>query len=644
MKKKSSFILILMLAIILAFSGIYFGNAYKRTHDIVSMPCLGCVGMKPIGETTQGFTSSDNIRHPTFVINQLRESVVFLHYRTDVCPACDEMEPVIEELEDVYKDVKFIHINLDHATNEEISSYYIYDVRGTPEKPTGVPMFVILTKKDDKIYYITIYGIISKEKLSTYMNDALNMYGVKKRKVFAELFTDTQCINCPKSEHALKKTNIIFISLISDAPLNISHLIQSREKSYNIPGHPTVVFDGGVEKVIGAKSEDSALTKYEEIKNSLEKKRNKIEFQANWTANKNFINGVINVSVSESVSAHVDAYLIERNSRYRDINGEPIPNGVLARILSYDINIAHEKSINVSWKDDENVLMHLDNKNAFVIVVFVIDGVVDAADEFPLNIIGNISITMQENVSISSNGTNISIIIRNLMKYEKDLSIDWDSPEYLSICGTNKTRIGAFKEVKMNFILSPRDNAPLMTRFEVKFKFKFGEDILIRVMNCIIKGDLEAPKVFSISYMPEEPHAVDVIRIQCKIDDASHIKEVMIVYFVCTKEICEMNVSEEMMKEGDTWYVTVGPFKSKYESLHYKIIAVDEWNNTKETKEYEILFKKEDKTPFSSMIWILLFILIKRKLSGYFVNRRFVVWTDSKTCDCSRGNFRQTRI
>ena len=125
----------------MAFSfGYIYG--YERSHHIASFPCLGCLGLNPTFESL-GFVERD-FEHPGFVQEGLMDGPVFLHYRTDVCPACDEMEPTVDSLEEEYGDsVTFVHMNLDHATAEEIDSYDKYDIQ-SDEGRTGVPMFVIL--------------------------------------------------------------------------------------------------------------------------------------------------------------------------------------------------------------------------------------------------------------------------------------------------------------------------------------------------------------------------------------------------------------------------------------------------------------------------------------------------------------------
>ena len=76
--------------------GHYYG--YERTHHIASFPCLGCLGLNPTFESL-GFIEGD-FDHPSFVIDSVGDTPVFLHYRTDVCPACDEMEPTVDSLEE----------------------------------------------------------------------------------------------------------------------------------------------------------------------------------------------------------------------------------------------------------------------------------------------------------------------------------------------------------------------------------------------------------------------------------------------------------------------------------------------------------------------------------------------------------------
>ncbi len=118
----------------------------------------------------------------------LKEKPVFLHYRTDRCPGCDKMEPIVAQVESVYgEDLFFVHINLDHANESAVSSFNAYD----SSHFKGVPMFTVLTlgyaRGIVKPYYATGYGFLNKKTpeegkiiLEAMISDALRLYEQNK--------------------------------------------------------------------------------------------------------------------------------------------------------------------------------------------------------------------------------------------------------------------------------------------------------------------------------------------------------------------------------------------------------------------------------------------------------------------------------
>ncbi len=145
---------------------------------IVTVICLSCVKLEPRTRLDFTFDTATGEVHPQFVLENLSKGPVFLHYRTDVCAACDDMEPVLRDIFNVSYDiteefdktilfgdtsVTFIHINLDHASEEKRNSFHIYD----KDNINGVPMFTIVTLGYDsafvKPYYATGYGFLGQE-------------------------------------------------------------------------------------------------------------------------------------------------------------------------------------------------------------------------------------------------------------------------------------------------------------------------------------------------------------------------------------------------------------------------------------------------------------------------------------------------
>ncbi|KAA0008085.1 MAG: hypothetical protein FE037_03900 [Thermoplasmata archaeon] len=172
---------------------------YNDVKDkIVSVLCLSCIKMEPRTVLKFRFETVNGGAFPDLILENLTESVIFLHFRIDVCPACNEMDPIVrdmfglESIDEPYivasknfsgVEVKLIHINLDHADSELKKLYKLFDVAGE----NGVPMFTVVTLGYDrgivKPCYATGYGFLGKSSPSAagkvimkMINDAVELY------------------------------------------------------------------------------------------------------------------------------------------------------------------------------------------------------------------------------------------------------------------------------------------------------------------------------------------------------------------------------------------------------------------------------------------------------------------------------------
>jgi len=173
--------LVLQISALIIISGslggmLVFTDVYDEVHSgIVTVLCLSCLKLQPKTKIDFTFETAYGEPHPDFVLENLTNGIVFLHYSEDACPGCDIMYPVIQNLfnitfekEDmVYKiidfeglDIAYFYINIDH-TSEEMKNYFpIYD----KDHISGLPMFAIITLGYDKgiirPYYTTVYGTL----------------------------------------------------------------------------------------------------------------------------------------------------------------------------------------------------------------------------------------------------------------------------------------------------------------------------------------------------------------------------------------------------------------------------------------------------------------------------------------------------
>jgi hypothetical protein len=175
-------LLLIQLSLIIIISGslsfmIVETDIYDRVQSgIVEVLCLSCLKLEPVTELEFIFDTSDGQPHPDFIIENLTQGVVFLHFSEDACAGCDIMYPLIMEIfsidfekEDmVYEIAKFedfnfsyYYINLDHTNDVMRNTFPIYD----KDNIKGLPMFTIITLGYDKgiikPYYTTLYGTLN---------------------------------------------------------------------------------------------------------------------------------------------------------------------------------------------------------------------------------------------------------------------------------------------------------------------------------------------------------------------------------------------------------------------------------------------------------------------------------------------------
>jgi len=154
-RKEPLFAIGIVTALVLL--GIMGAYGYTKTDNIASLPCLGCLGLAKAAKGMGGFTfdTYQDREHSEVVLEVLKESVIFLHFRTRDCPGCDDIEPTIYKVEDMYDDVAFAHVHLLYegdagdlqiSEKEEMQIFRTYDIDGKNQ----VPMMTIITLNEDE--------------------------------------------------------------------------------------------------------------------------------------------------------------------------------------------------------------------------------------------------------------------------------------------------------------------------------------------------------------------------------------------------------------------------------------------------------------------------------------------------------------
>ncbi len=200
MKKQQNIQISAVIIVSLALTGMLIGtNVYEEVQDgIVTVLCLSCLKLDP--KTTVDFTfkTANDQAHPSFVLDNISEGIVFLHFSEDACPGCDIMLPIIQDLfsvdygkEDMYStalsyqntSIAYFYTNIDHATDERADALYIYDQKHIK----GLPMFTVVSLGYDKgiikPYYTSVYGTLGRDNdsdrrafIETILQDSIDLY------------------------------------------------------------------------------------------------------------------------------------------------------------------------------------------------------------------------------------------------------------------------------------------------------------------------------------------------------------------------------------------------------------------------------------------------------------------------------------
>lgn len=163
--------------------------------------------------------------------------------------------------------------------------------------------------------------------------------------VLSELFVTTTCTNCPDSEEDLvniqKTENMFyFISFVMDE----NDEADERADDYGVMGVPVAEFDG-INEVIGS----GKKAVYENTIQDLRKNRKDIKiFVKMDKVNSTTIGVSISIfsNESSSTSYQLRAYVVEKESRYKNEKNENIPNAFIGYAFNENVNI------NPGWYND----------------------------------------------------------------------------------------------------------------------------------------------------------------------------------------------------------------------------------------------------------------------------------------------------
>ena len=194
--------------------------------------------------------------------------------------------------------------------------------------------------------------------------------------VVLELFVTTWCPYCPSAEAVAKQlnseyaNNFVFITMVCD----VNDKADERYNDYGAIAYPDGVFDGNYRREVGGQSDTSTYEGH--IEDSGNRDVPDIDLSVEVEDN-----GDGNMSISYSATyqdmfpffdAHLRVYIVERASRYPDVDGHAIPYGFIDYAFDEDVRLTAqvETSDSATWQYDDFENATFDN---FVIIATLFD-------------------------------------------------------------------------------------------------------------------------------------------------------------------------------------------------------------------------------------------------------------------------------
>ena len=619
---------VLLLVSVAMLAGGALTEGYARADKINSLPCLGCLALDPY-QLSEWRTSGE--AQPDFVALALPSKPVFLHYRTDVCPGCDEMEPHVAILEEQYGSrVEFIHINLDHATPEQDASYDVYDFAGTPTARFGVPMFstVIVTMDgaQPQIQYNTQYGSSSdqgetkREELETTILDALDRHvtsgsplpAPSDAMVLTELFVDQGCVNCYKSEDALveleENGETDFVTYVTDAPGVSGDYAAYREKAYaaelgqTVLGHPWAVFAGGPGGVTGALSTASALADYRTEIGTVSLAPVNVSVTGSLADSQGtmFSNISITNPGASDEALTVEAFLVEKASRWLNLQGDPVPNAFVDLVVNgtYTVPAGGNTVIPVAWTGNDAVQFSDMRLGNTAIAVAVWKGDIQVTCKvIASNEPDALFLTAAKNSQAAlPNGTaDFGFNLYNYLGEAVGVNLSADVPlKWSAALSTQTVTIPAGGNASFMLRVTGSDTAPEDAIAEFRIEARGISDPTLQAFSRVsveVKDDIAPPVVVTPVDSPDLPRADEAVTVRVVVGDNTVVSSVRLSYFSCTPETCspyfivDMNLTSA---GGNEYAASVYPVGHDHTDLHYRIIATDAYGNTMTTGLYDV--------------------------------------------------------
>jgi hypothetical protein len=178
---------------------------------------------------------------------------------------------------------------------------------------------------------------------------------VRNHMVIGELFVTTRCPYCAVAESDLKnleesRGDFYFVTMVADVNEDAYNRYMEISKQQ---GTPDTEFDGGRRGELGAVDTTNYVNDIEYCKNS-DVKDVRISGDAS-VVDSNHLSVRASVSVpGGTFNGHIRVFVIEKTSRYMNVNNEPIPNAFLGYAINEDLTTSsgNPYSRTVTWEGD----------------------------------------------------------------------------------------------------------------------------------------------------------------------------------------------------------------------------------------------------------------------------------------------------
>ncbi len=194
--------------------------------------------------------------------------------------------------------------------------------------------------------------------------------------VVLELFVTTSCGFCPSAEAVARQLNseygqnFMFVTMVID----VNDKADERSDDYQVNFIPDGVFDGGYRREVGGQDDTSVYEGH--IEDCGDRDVPDIDLSVEMKDNED---GTMDVSYSATYNdmypfydAHLRVYIVERNSRYPDVDDHSIPYGFIDYAFDEDVRLAAqvEMTDTATWRYDDYENATLSN---FVVIATLFD-------------------------------------------------------------------------------------------------------------------------------------------------------------------------------------------------------------------------------------------------------------------------------